>query len=41
MNDRNCVFDEEDDEFYTKEISPLTECGTHFKVDWFVYKTLN
>ena len=38
LNDKTCVFDQEDDEFYTREISPLTECGTHVKVIWFFSK---
>ena len=31
LNDRSCVFDDEEGEFYVKVISPLTSCGTHYK----------
>lgn len=32
LNDQSCVFDEEDDEFYIKRISPLSACKTHYEV---------
>ena len=39
LNDRDCSFNAEDGEFYVREISPLTSCGTHFEVKILFFVT--